>query len=129
MDILVIVLISLLLVLYFGKRFVYYNGEINAAIHELRYNRDGVPLLKLIADGTIKWDMPFGYGCKSKDGHLCVINSVYFYLKIDGYQAYNLCGHPISDMLECAAINQAKIGNAVDNYTEYLNALPVLHGR
>jgi len=118
-----IVLGVLTLVFYIGYKFINYNPAINNAIYELKKNGDGLSLLKLIVDGTVKWRVPLGRGCRSKDGHLYVEDDMYFYLKIDGYQAYNLCQHPMCDMLECAAINKSRLANAVDNYTEYLNAL------
>jgi len=130
MDIFVITLGVLALVFGLGYKFMHFNPEINKAVHTLKKDGDGLPLLKLIVDGTVRWQIPSGRRCRSLDGHLLVENDIYFYLRVDGYNTYNLCDYDMSEMLECAAINQSKLSRAVDNYTQYLelkNAVSILH--
>ena len=100
---------------------------IKEAVEELYRNRNGLPLLKLIVDGTVKWGPPRGRYAHSTDGNLTVNDDMYFYLYVNRnggrYSTMNLVDQEMSDMLECAAINQSRLSSAVDKYTPFLQRL------
>lgn len=105
-----------------GKRM----RPVEEAIERLVSHKDGLPLLRMIASGEVRWRTR-GPTADSLDGLISIDKDIYFYMYVrwrgNRYNVDNLAPHHMASMLTCAAFNQSRVSRATDDYTAYLEKM------